>query len=114
MKIFPFDPSPYVGMYAFVVFLCPWFIYAYCVIQECVYISRHYPEYLSVCSIKIYKAKRKIREGDAIWGNIHKTAMRWLCITTVFWITGFTVLALGLYWLESHDLIDNYSEGIFR
>jgi hypothetical protein len=105
MKIFPLNPTPYVGMYAFVVFLCPWFIYAYCVIQESVYIWRHYPDYLSVCSIKKFKVKIKIREGDAIWGDIHKTTMRWLYITAVFWITGYAVLALVLYWLESHDLL---------
>jgi hypothetical protein len=114
MKLLPFDPTPYVGMYAFVVFLCPWFIYAYCVIRECLYIRRNYPEYLSVCSIKAYKEKRKIRRGDANWWDIHRIAMKWLCITAVFWITGFSVLALGLYWLESHDLINTCSKVTYR
>jgi len=107
METCPLDPTLYVGIYAFVVFLCPWFVYAYCVIQESVYIWRHYPEYLSVCTIKKFKVKTKIREGDAIWGDIHKTTMRWLCITAVLWIAGYTVLAIALCWLESHYLLIN-------
>jgi len=75
---------------------------------------KNYPEFRIIYSFKQFKSMKELRKKDEKWGKLHNISMRWLKVTVYAWIGGFVVLGVSLYFLDSHDLLINYSKGIYR
>jgi hypothetical protein len=114
MKIFPIDPTPYVFVYLFFVFLIPWSIFAFWAIKHMIYLLRSYPEFAAFMTPKNLKEIKHIRKHDPQLMGLYRKTMRWLFTTLTCWILGFAVLGVTLFLLDRNNLLINYSKGIFR
>lgn len=98
MKIFPIDPTPFMYIFAVVVFLLPWLIYMY-----------HIFQHTKKSGIKF------IEEGFWVSWKVPltKSNKKWFLITLICWVLGFALLGLTLYFLDQNNLLINHSKGIY-
>ena len=111
--MFPIDPTPYVNVYAVIVFLCPWLIFASWVVRHTLFIRRVRPSWFWWFGFAQWKEYAKFREQNPEAMAIWRGAMRWLMITAICWAIGLVVLAGTLFFMDRNDLLINHSKGIY-
>lgn len=114
MKVFPIDPTPYLLVYTFLVFLLPWAVFVFWIGKQWIYLIKTHPEFAVILSFKQFRELRKLREFDASLMYMYSKTIRWIKITGLCWVTGFAILAITLFLLDKNGLLINYTKGIYR
>jgi hypothetical protein len=98
----PIDPTPFVAIYAVLVFLVPWLVLASFIVRGLLYArSCGIPLVSWTASAQI----RALRQTDARAVFLHQRSLRWFRITLVMWFGGFAVMCLTLYLLHRHGIV---------
>ena len=96
----PIDPTPYAAVYATIVFLCPWTVFAYMLWREWRFEgSRGFAVTVQNWRTEWPRLKR-FRSEDPDARRLYGLARKWLRITIIMWIVGFVVLGSVLFFLD--------------
>ncbi|MFQ5846553.1 MAG: hypothetical protein ACE5IQ_02645 [Candidatus Methylomirabilales bacterium] len=109
---FPIDVTPYVMVYAAVVFLCPWLILASYLLRELRVLRKHGLLGLTT-NAEVWNEIQSFRKTNPESKYLYGKVKQWMKITLTFWVTGFVILCAALYLLDANDLLINHSKGIY-
>lgn len=115
---FPIDPTPYVILYAIVVFVLPWIITLYYVLRANAYIHNNpqlpgYINYNGISIIARLKAVRTLCKASPVIAHLNSRVIRWATVTIAAWLIGFAMLGGTLWHLNNHDLLIDHSRGLY-
>lgn len=103
--MFPIDPTPYVVIYAVIVFLCPWAIYTSYLIRELRVLRRNdVIDWFSITGEQWQKIK-EFRKTNPESRYLYGKAKQWMRLTFICWVLGFTILAITLVVLSANGLL---------
>ena len=101
-RMAPIDPTPFVAIYAALVFLVPWLVLGSFIVRGLLHARNCGIPLLSwTASAQI----RALRQTDARAAFLHQRSLRWLRITSVIWFAGFAVMCLTLYLLHRRGIV---------
>jgi len=112
--MFPINPTPFVLVYAFIVFFCPWCIYIICLIRELRFlINNDIIHFFNLDFFKMWRITKQFRKNNPEAKYFYRKVKIWFVITLVSWLIGFFLLAITLYILECNNLLVNHSKGMY-
>ena len=113
--MFPIDPTPYVMLYIFVVFCCPWFIFSVSLTHELLYLRKNTSLGWSLLNTpSVMRAASMYRKNDPVAERLHNRVIRSLIFVATCWVVGLMILFLTLYFMETNNLLINHSKGIYK
>ena len=91
--------EPYFLAYIIIVFLCPWFIFAFHLIRELHFLTKNNKDlFLKQDFIFSWRDIKKFRKENPRAKYLYGKVKKWMVITSLSWIIGFLIL-IGIIFL---------------
>ena len=99
--MFTINPTPYVFAYAFLVFFCPWCVYATHLVRELRFLMKNdIVQWFNFSFISMWRSMKQFRKDNPEAKHLYGKVKKWLVITLASWIVGFALLGITLYVLD--------------
>jgi hypothetical protein len=101
----PIDPTPYAAVYAVIVFVCPWLVFAYLLWREWSFAKSRGIVVTAENWRTEWSRLKRLRAEDPEAGRLYGLLTKSLRIMWVIWIVGFVVLSGALFLLDRAGIL---------
>ncbi len=105
----PINPTPYIVVYAILIFVLPWLIFTTYLIKA---LFRSHQLNASIFTFGGYSYIKELIKTDTTLKILYTKLKKSLIIVLFMWLVGAFILVVTLYSLNSNNLLINSNNGI--
>jgi len=111
--VFPIDLEPFILIYVFIVFLCPWAVFGSYLLRELQFLRKNdMIDWFSV-TMEQWNKVNEFRRTNPESRYLYEKVKRWMLITLLCWVFGFAILAVTIGVMSANDLLIDHTKGIY-